>query len=283
SCAEATEARSRKGRVPTLPRRIPARVRRNPVLRPSGRVAQAVVDRVVDRYRVERARTHIVPSGGNLSGLRRIPRPQARAMFDLPMDDRPVIGSVGTLRAPKRYERILSAAATLRARHGIHPWILLTGDGPERPRIDAAARALGIFDDIRFGPRTADIGPQFSALDVFLLPSDFEGMPLVVPEAMAMGCPVVASRVAGIPEVIEHGERGWLVEVGNVDALADHVADIVLRRVDVDGVIQAAKTYALAHHTSEAYGQAFATCCAEALAGQRRSSTRPPAAPTETV
>ena len=93
----------------------------------------------------------------------------------------------------------------------------IIGDGPDRSRLEAQARTLGVADRATFhGYRTqAQLREQFARTDAFVLSSFAEGVPVVLMEAMAAGVPVVATRIAGIPELVEHGECGLLVPPGD--------------------------------------------------------------------
>ena len=76
---------------------------------------------------------------------------------------------------------------------------------------------LGIVRDCLFPGYQEDVGPFFAAFDVFVLPSANEGTPVTAIEALASGCPVVATRVGGVPDVVRDGEDGFLVEPGDVE------------------------------------------------------------------
>ncbi len=111
-------------------------------------------------------------------------------------------------------------------------WIV--GDGSERTAAESQAARLGLGQDrVRFLGRRSDIDRLLNAADVFLLPSDIEGLPLSILEAMAHGLPIVASNVGGIPEIIEHDISGWLVPAGDHAALA-----AAIRRMATDPVLR---------------------------------------------
>jgi colanic acid/amylovoran biosynthesis glycosyltransferase len=109
------------------------------------------------------------------------------------------------------------------------------GDGPKRVALERIAAELGIAQRVRFlGSIGQDeIREEYRRADVFCLPSFAEGVPVVLMEAMAMGLPVVASALMGIPELVEDGVSGFLVRPGRADelqdALAAMAADPVLR------------------------------------------------------
>jgi glycosyltransferase involved in cell wall biosynthesis len=100
-----------------------------------------------------------------------------------------------------------------------HLHVLLAGDGPDRDRLVASARALGLEDRVRFAGARRDVANVLAALDVFVLSSDFEGSPLALIEAMAAGKAIVATRVGGVPDLIDDGVHGLLVPPGDPGAL----------------------------------------------------------------
>src|SRR5262249_16627291 len=88
--------------------------------------------------------------------------------------------------------------------------LLLVGDGPERTRAAQIAAEISVLDDVEILGEQIDVRSVLSVTDVFLLPSAQESFGLAAAKAMACGTPVVASRVGGLPEVITHGETGFL-------------------------------------------------------------------------
>ena len=139
--------------------------------------------------------------------------------------DGPLLGLVSTLRDQKGLPTLLDALELLHSR-GELPRFAIVGNGPlwgeVRERLDAGP--LG--DRVLLLPFGDRVEPYLAALDAFVLPSYWEGLPLAVLEAMCMGLPVVASAVGGTPEAVIEGETGLLVEPGNVVALAERLATI---------------------------------------------------------
>lgn len=143
------------------------------------------------------------------------------------------IVTVGRLSPEKGQAGLIEAFSALDDRADIE--LVLVGDGPERERLNTAAARLGVADQVRFAGRLGerDTLAAIAAADILVLPSFMEGLPIVLMEAMAMGTAVVASRVAGIPELVEDGESGLLFTPSNWNELADCmrrlVADDALR------------------------------------------------------
>lgn len=136
---------------------------------------------------------------------------------------------VGRLRIRKGVEVLLHALELLRRRGAPPPPLVVAGDGEHRAALEATATRLGLDGAAaRFLGRTdaAGVRALLAGARALVVPSTYEGMPLVVLEAMAAGVPVVASRVSGIPEVVLDGETGWLVPPEDPAALAAALAEV---------------------------------------------------------
>ena len=105
--------------------------------------------------------------------------------------------------------------------------LLLVGDGPDRVPAEHRARELGISDDVLFMGKQEAVQDILSIADVFVMPSGSETFGLAALEAMACGVPVVASNIGGLPELVDHGENGYLCPLDNVDAFAERIRQIV--------------------------------------------------------
>jgi glycosyltransferase involved in cell wall biosynthesis len=137
--------------------------------------------------------------------------------------DRFTIGWVGRMTAVKRAHDVLRTLSVLHER-GVDAALVMVGDGPDRPELEALARELGVEQATHFVGFQDDVGPWFHAFDALLLPSRNEGTPVSAIETLAAGRPVVASRVGGVPDVVDDGTDGYLFPVGDVGAAADQLA-----------------------------------------------------------
>jgi glycosyltransferase involved in cell wall biosynthesis len=175
-----------------------------------------------------RAQYRTVPSGVPTAALRaRSPgRTAARMALGLPSEAF-VVGGLGRLVAVKGFDVLLRALPTLAAAVP-SARVLLVGEGPERVALDAQATALGVGARVHVTGATTDIARCLAACDVLAAPSRNEGMGRALVEAMALGVPVVASEVGGIPAVVGDGEGGRLVPPGDAAALADALVELGL-------------------------------------------------------
>ncbi|MCG3133155.1 MAG: N-acetyl-alpha-D-glucosaminyl L-malate synthase [Planctomycetes bacterium] len=171
----------------------------------------------VDGFEPERV--VIVRNGVDAEELRGRPlRDEARRALGLP-EDAEVVGTIARLHPEKNLAMLVRAfAAVLRERP--RALLVIAGDGPDRAALDDAARAAGLGPRAVFLGRRDDVGRVLAAMDVFVLTSDREGLPLAVLEAMGAERPVVATDVGAVGEVVRDGENGWLVPAGDERAVA---------------------------------------------------------------
>jgi glycosyltransferase involved in cell wall biosynthesis len=137
-----------------------------------------------------------------------------------------LIGTVGRLTPVKGIPYLLEAA-TILLRQGANVKVLVVGDGSIREDLKTHTHDLGITDNVVFLGHREDTDALLQALDVFVLPSLSEGIPMALLEAMAASRAVVASRVGGIPEIVEDGFEGFLVEPMDVNSLAERCQRLI--------------------------------------------------------
>lgn len=175
------------------------------VVAPSRAMAAFLVE-----HGLPRGRVHVIPYGMD---VRRDEPP--------PAHEPPIVGTVTKLEHWKGVDVLVEACG-----RASHPFRLeIFGDGSEREQLEARARELGI--DAVFHGMVDDVRDRIEGLDVFVLPSRGENLPVSILEAMGAALPVIGSRVGGIPEEVEDGRTGILVEPGDVDELSAAIDRLV--------------------------------------------------------
>lgn len=147
-------------------------------------------------------------------------QPELKAQLGL-SEDEPVLIHVSNFRKVKRVGDIVSTFAKVRSK--LQSKLLLVGDGPEMGQIVQQVKELGIEQDVLFLGNQNKLADLYNISDVKLLMSEKEAFGLVALEAMACGVPCLGTRVGGIPEIIEDGSNGLLVDLGDVETAASRI------------------------------------------------------------
>jgi len=199
-----------------------------------------------DVWRLPRGRLHYIPNGIDIERFRRRSNGQNTI---------PVIGTVSALRREKNLHRLLRAfAATVRR---IPCRLVIVGDGTERGALEDTAQELGVSDFVRFEGHVPDPSHLYGTFDIFALTSDTEQMPYTVIEAMAAGCPIAATDVGDIREMVAAENRPFVVakdEDAVSDALVRLLADSGLRKTIGDANLRIARE----NHRQDTMFHAFA-------------------------
>ena len=180
---------------------------------------------LIDECPAAEAKTQTVYNGVDLSAFPSQPdRQKVRQEFGITQG--PVLVTIARLTEQKGHRYLLQALPSL-----IETWpqlcCLFVGEGELHDALHRMAIDLGVERVCRFVGVREDIADILAAADLFVLPSLSEGFPFVLLEALAMGCPVVASRVNGVPELIEDHKTGLLVPPRNPLALAKAIRDVL--------------------------------------------------------
>jgi len=172
-----------------------------------------------DTYRALKVKRDIrvIPNFLDCHRYRRQPWPEVRARYC--REDEKVVVHMSNFRPVKRVEAVVDVFARIASR--VRARLLLVGDGPDLVKARDRARSLEIEDRVEVLGEQDQVVPLLSVSDLFLLPSIQESFGLAALEAMACEVPVVASRVGGLSEVIEHGRTGFLHDLEDLDGMAD--------------------------------------------------------------
>jgi glycosyltransferase involved in cell wall biosynthesis len=155
-----------------------------------------------------------------------VQRSEMRAQLGIPSDTF-VLGTVGRLVPIKGLEYLIDAFGRFRRQPGgAGSKLLIVGDGPLRAELGRYADGHGLSLSVEFLGMRTDVYDMMGAFDVFALSSLHEGVPMVLLEAMALGVPIVASRVGGIPEIVEDKKEAVLVPAKDAEALASAIGMI---------------------------------------------------------
>lgn len=216
----------------------------------SGEVARSIADHLPSSVPV-----HLVRNGIEVP-----PPPEEETVRALRRDlglpaEAPVVGTVAVLRRQKRLDLWLRAAARLLE---LQPdaRFLVVGDGPLRGELEALAARPPLAGRVVFAGLQRDVWPYLAAMDLYLMSSEFEGLPLALLEALASGLPAVVTAVGGIPEVVDDGTDGRLVPFGDPAALARAAGEVLAdpeqaRRLGVAARRRVAERFGIARMARE--------------------------------
>jgi glycosyltransferase involved in cell wall biosynthesis len=166
------------------------------------------------------------------NGIPRVPDEGADVREQLGAEgDELLIGSVGRFYPQKGYDHLVRAVSLLKRSYPGPFRCVLVGHGPEQEKLQRQINELGLAEQMQLVGRRDDIADVVRSLDVAVLPSNYEGSPLTILEYMAGAAPIVATAVGGVPELIEDGVHGLLVEPRDPDALAAAIRRLLEDRV----------------------------------------------------
>lgn len=201
----------------------------NAVIAVSAAVASSIRRNIGPRIPV-----HEISNGVDTSSFRPDPEAgeQARRALQLP-PDAILVGTVAVFRIQKRLPEWLEVFAEAAEKEPRLRGVIV-GDGPERDAVFKRRAELGLDDRVALPGLTTEVKQWLAAFDIYMMTSQFEGLPLALLEAMSMGCAVCTTDAGGIKEAVQHGSNGLLVPVDGWRNLSDSIsqlaADEALRR-----------------------------------------------------
>jgi glycosyltransferase involved in cell wall biosynthesis len=187
--------------------------------------SQKIADRLIAELRVPHERVSCIATGVDLARFDPATKGTLRSELGL-APEVALVGMISVLRSWKGHATLLEAAAKLRETRKIH--FVIAGEGTMRVVLPDQIAKAGLSDCVTLLGHRSDVPNVLASLDVLVLPSyAHEGIPQIILQAQAMQRPVVATRIGGIPEVVEDGVTGLLIEPRNGDALASAISWIL--------------------------------------------------------
>jgi glycosyltransferase involved in cell wall biosynthesis len=184
-------------------------------------ISQTAADRFISESIIPKELLKVIPNSVDTDRFRNIPPGTRNSVRrSIGIQDHFVWLAVGRFEIAKDYPNMLRAFARVRERHP-EALLLLVGRGSLQLETEAMTRVLGLADNIRFLGVRRDVPEIMSAADGYVMSSAWEGMPIVLLEAAAAALPIVATRVGGNQEVVQHEKSGFLVPPRDHDALSD--------------------------------------------------------------
>jgi glycosyltransferase involved in cell wall biosynthesis len=240
-------------------------------------VSASEASRAIDLGLVPQERVTVIPNGIDLSPPA-VNTMNLRAHLGLPADT-PLVGCVARLvpqKAPEQFVRACHGVA--RVRSDVH--FVLIGSGPLQARVDAEVSAAALGSHFHQLNYLADAWAVLGQLDVFLLPSAFEGGPYTPLEAMRAGVPVVLSDVIGNRDVVEHGITGFVTPFGadgqTAAAVLNLLGDAMLRRSVAEAAVDRLRRHFDVKVMGQSLNRLYAETSATVASATRRSTRRLP-------
>jgi glycosyltransferase involved in cell wall biosynthesis len=226
------------------------------------------------RYGFSSDRVHTIPYGLDTERLlRRDDRDATRRGLGIARGIF-LLGIVGRLSPQKNHCLLFDSLSRMRSelRAQLRTWVI--GDGELRVALEQHVRQLGLEREVVFLGHQSDVSRLLAALDALVLTSDYEGLPFAVLEAMAVGLPVVATAVDGVPDAVANGETGLLVPPGSVEALANVLEWLISHPTEAAQMGQAGHTRFLERYTQDRMVKATRQLY-ESISGLRLGSRDP--------
>lgn len=259
---------------------LPLEARRALLRRADGFVANC--EAVTEEFRRGGAppgRIHLLPGGVDTERYHPVyagRKKLVRERLGLPVE-RFLVGYSGKLNRGKGLEHLVAAWPALRARHpDLH--LVLIGGGAhqtlsQEEALRAQVRELGVAEHVTFTGYVENVPEYLQSLDLFVLPTEYEALPNALMEAMACGLPCVASRVGGIPDLVEDGVSGRLVAPGDPEALVRAVSELRDDPALAERLAAAGRGRMESHYAQSALARRLETLLRE-LAGEVRHARR---------
>ncbi len=214
-------------------------------------ISEAVKDHLINDFKVDPDKVFLIESGIDLEAFTPFDegeKKERRQRYNL--GDEPIVGIVARLSDVKGQDILVEAMRRVVA-HVPDAKLLLVGEGKMESMLRDQVARFNLADHVRFFAIVNRTQEMLSLFDIFAMPSRQEGLGLSIMEAQASGLPVVASRVGGIPSLIEDGRTGILVDPENSDDLANAIIKLFQNRAYLKKIGVAGRTFILERHSAD--------------------------------
>lgn len=185
-------------------------------------VSRFLREKTLTNYNIEKD-IEVIPNFINTEKYKRIDASDFRTC--IAPDGEKILIHTSNFRVVKRVPDVIRIFDIVRKK--VPSKLLLVGDGPERSACEQLCRELHLTNDVKFLGKQIELVPVLSASDIFLMPSQSESFGLSALEAMACEIPVVSSSVGGLPELVAHGETGYIAEFGDIERMAKYAIELL--------------------------------------------------------
>lgn len=184
-------------------------------------VSEAVRRSLIEFWKISPRRLHVIPNGIDTTRF----EVEGEGRY-FPPDCPLRIGAVGRLEEQKNFSALLDAMPGILEREPL-AMLVIAGEGSQREELAKRAADLGVAKSVALAGSIPDVAPFLAELDLFVLPSLWEGLPLTILEAMAAGCPIVATAVDGTVEALRHGKEALLVAPGDPAGITEACLEVM--------------------------------------------------------
>ena len=185
-------------------------------------VSRFLKEKTLTNYHIEKD-IRVIPNFIDTKKYHRID--SSRICKGIATEEEKVMIHVSNFRQLKRVPDVIRIFNLVRQK--MPAKLLLVGDGPDRSNCEQLVRELNIANDVKFLGKQIELVPLLSASDLFLMPSQSESFGLSALEAMACELPVISTSVGGLPELVVHGETGYIAEIGDIERMAKYATDLL--------------------------------------------------------
>ena len=227
------------------------------------------IERSLIRSLIPSRKTRVIANGIDLSPFIWCRRAREREFHG---SSATTIGVVGRLTPQKGHQFLLQAAPGILAQRPDVRFVFF-GDGPERENLQEAARVLGLESQVHFAGQSSDMPAVYSSLDLLVLPSINEGMPMTLIEGLASATPIIATAVGDVHKLIRNGETGLLVEPADPEALTGAVLKMLSDPIQAETMARTGQQLVQERFSAEVMAEEYSAVYRDVLGEIQRKAS----------